>query len=101
MRPKTQHLVLMALKDGPKHGYQIIKYIEEKTQYFSMGYGTLYPALHSLENEKSIKGEWEAAGENKEKKIYELTAKGRKEVSSVTEEFRAFSKALSKLMGAT
>jgi DNA-binding PadR family transcriptional regulator len=102
MKPKSHHLILLALKDGPKHGYQIIKYLEEKsTGYFSVGYGALYPALHSLEKGKFIQGEWEPAGEAKEKKIYKLTAKGQKEITAIGNDLRAFAKAIDKLMEVT
>jgi DNA-binding PadR family transcriptional regulator len=102
MKPKSHHLILLALKDGPKHGYQIIKYLEEKTTgYFSVGYGALYPALHALEKDKLIQGEWEPAGEAKEKKIYKLTAKGQKEITAIGNDLRAFTKAIDKLMEAT
>ncbi len=90
-KAKSPDLIIMALRQGPMHGYEIIKFIEQRSDgYFSMGYGSLYPILHALEQDGCIQGTWEAIGETKEKKIYKLTAKGRKQVESVTNEYRSF-----------
>lgn len=90
-KAKPNDLIIMALRHGPKHGYEVIKFIEERSHgYFSMGYGSLYPVLHSLEKDGLIHGTWEAVGEHKEKKIYKLTTKGRKQVENVASEYQAF-----------
>jgi PadR family transcriptional regulator PadR len=90
-KAKSPDLIMMALKNGPKHGYDIIKYLEDRSKgYFSLGYGSLYPILHSLEKEGLIAGEWEAAGPTKEKKIYKLTTKGRKSLEAISSEYKAF-----------
>ena len=49
--------VLLALAEGPKHGYQIAKYLKEKTEgYFSLSFGALYPILHRLERDGYVLG---------------------------------------------
>lgn len=87
-------LVLMALLDGPKHGYEISKHIEARSNgFFRMPFGTLYPILHKLEKAELIKGE-----DNGEKKTYKLTALGRKNAAQEVGEFQEYSKAMNRLV---
>jgi PadR family transcriptional regulator, regulatory protein PadR len=75
-------LVLRAIRDGPRHGYQIALDVEQQTDgMFVLQHGTLYPILHRLEAEKLIIGQWdEAAG--RRRKTYRLTAAGRSRLSA-------------------
>lgn len=97
-KTKSSHLILLSLLEGPKHGYEITKYIEEKSQgFFSLSFGSLYPVLHELEKAKLIKGEWEALGESKKKKVYRLTEAGKKALVQSNEEHKAYVNAFKKL----
>jgi DNA-binding PadR family transcriptional regulator len=59
------------------YGYQIIKELEGRSQgYFKFKEGTLYPALHRLENSGLIEGKWQVLGNGQQRKYYYLTAKG-------------------------
>jgi DNA-binding PadR family transcriptional regulator len=74
-------LVLLALDSGPKHGYEIARWIEDKTNgFFSLSFGALYPILHRLEKQRAIEGGWEDVGAAKRKRVYSLTAAGRKQL---------------------
>src|SRR5690606_14842863 len=78
---KTIHelLVLAALRDGDKHGYQIALDVEERSEgAFVFQHGTLYPILHRLEAEKLIRGQWSGGEGQRRRKVYALTAAGRK-----------------------
>ena len=71
-------LILGALRDGPKHGYQIALDVERETNgCFQFQHGTLYPILHRLEKEDRIEGEWDTGG-GRRRKVYGLTAAGRR-----------------------
>ena len=75
-------LVLRAIRDGPRHGYQIALDVEQQTDgLFVLQHGTLYPILHRLETDRLIVGKWdEAAG--RRRKTYRLTAAGRQRLSA-------------------
>src|SRR5690606_23081230 len=78
---KTIHelLVLATLRDGDKHGYQIALDVEERSEgAFVFQHGTLYPILHRLEAEKLIRGRWSGGSGRRRRKVYTLTAAGRR-----------------------
>jgi PadR family transcriptional regulator, regulatory protein PadR len=104
-RSRGTFLALLALDDGPKHGYDIARYLEEKTNgFFSLSFGALYPILHRLERDGLISGDWEEVGaahrgtEKKKKKVYALTAKGRKELKEERAHHEALSEAFARLL---
>ena len=79
-----QLLVLSTLRDDSKHGYQIALDVEtESNGLFRFKHGTLYPILHRLEEEGLIRGSWSGGGGRK-KKVYTLTAEGRRHLSGET-----------------
>src|SRR5688572_10248267 len=94
-RKRTMFLVLLALSHGPKHGYEISKFIEAKSKgFFRVPFGSLYPVLHKLEIEKLISAKWEATDSQKPKKTYLLTARGRKALEQEVDLFRSLSGAI-------
>lgn len=77
-------LVLSTLRGTRKHGYQIGLDVEEESNgLFQFKHGTLYPILHRLEAEGLIRGSW-SKGEGRRKKVYALTAAGRRHLSGGT-----------------
>ncbi len=73
----NEALILAALTDGPRHGYQLALDVEERSQgFFRFKHGTLYPILHKLEKEGLIKGVWTQEGPRGKRKSYALTSKG-------------------------
>jgi len=90
-RGSTTTIVLTVLRDGPLHGYQIAREIERRSDgYFDCKEGTLYPALHKLEREGLLRGEWRPAGEQRKRKYYALTAAGERHLTASVEEWRSF-----------
>lgn len=76
-------LVLATLREGPVHGYEIALAVERVSRgTFTFQHGTLYPILHRLEKQGFIKGRW--TPENRRKRTYDLTAKGRTHLSGET-----------------
>jgi PadR family transcriptional regulator, regulatory protein PadR len=95
-RNRTIFLCLLALSHGPKHGYEISKYIEAKSAgFFRVPFGSLYPVLHRLELELSIQAKWDDS--TKPKKIYTLTAKGKKALRDELAAFDSLTGAIMKL----
>ncbi len=71
-------LILRVLNSGEKYGYAIGKSIELlSSDALSVQKGSLYPALHRLENEGYIKSEWKTGDSDKPMKVYALTPAGR------------------------
>lgn len=77
-------LILSSLREGSKHGYQIALDVQtESNGLFCFRHGTLYPILHRLEETGLIRGSW-SRGEGRRKKVYALTAAGRKHLTGET-----------------
>ena len=78
-------LVLAALRDEPKHGYQIALDVEaDSDAVFRFRHGTLYPMLHRMEANGLIAGRWSSGG-GRRKKVYSLTESGRRRLSGETD----------------
>ena len=78
-------LVLSALREQPKHGYQIALDIEGRSNgLFRFQHGTLYPILHRLEGAGLIRGSWDRSG-GRRRKVYALTAAGARHLSGETD----------------
>ena len=80
-------LVLSALRDEAKHGYQIALDLEERSGgLFNLQHGTLYPILHRLEAEGLIRGAWSTGDGQRRRKEYVLTRPGRARLGEGTGE---------------
>src|SRR5207244_2702760 len=82
-------LALMVLKTleamGPLHGYGIARRIEQISgDRLSLNYGSIYPALLRLEQERAIASEWGMSENNRKAKYYRLTAAGRRQLKQET-----------------
>jgi transcriptional regulator len=74
-------LILRTLELEPRHGVSIADRIEQITKgTFSVKAGSLFPALHRLEQEGFIAGEWSVTGAGRRVKSYRLTAAGRQQL---------------------
>jgi PadR family transcriptional regulator len=74
-------LVLQALRPGPLHGLAVSRRIEDETKgTLLVEEGALYPALHRLERDGLLEGEWGRTEENRRAKFYKLTRKGRRQL---------------------
>jgi PadR family transcriptional regulator len=78
-------LVLQTLSWGPAHGYAIARWIEQLTgDVLQVGEGSLYPALHRLEEREWIEAEWRLSENNRRAKFYQLTPLGRRQLRKET-----------------
>ena len=68
--------VLDLLDDSPKHGYEIMRALKNRTGT-RIGAGTLYPLLYELEERKLVDGEWNSPN-RRSRKIYKITEPGAK-----------------------
>ena len=75
-------LILRTLEPEPRHGLAIAERIEQITRgAFVVKAGSLFPALHRLEQEGFLSGSWGASPEGRRIKSYRLTAAGRRQLS--------------------
>jgi PadR family transcriptional regulator len=76
-------LILKVVALGPIHGYAIAQRIQQISRdFFQLQQGSLYPALHRLEDRGWLKAEWKATETGRDAKFYALTAKGRKQLDA-------------------
>jgi PadR family transcriptional regulator PadR len=76
-------LILKIVALGPIHGYAISQRIQQiSKEFFQVQQGSLYPALHRLENRGWLDAEWREASSGREAKFYKLTKKGRKQLEA-------------------
>ena len=87
----NEALILAALAEGARHGYQLALDIAERSDgYFGFRHGTLYPILHKLEKDGFIRGSWDKDSPRRKRKVYTLTRSGRRQVSEQTQQWRRF-----------
>jgi PadR family transcriptional regulator PadR len=82
-------LVLKSLEQGPMHGWGITLHIERTSnEILRVEEGSLYPALHRMEQERLIASEWGVSENNRRARFYRLTASGRKQLGAEQENWR-------------
>lgn len=88
-------LILKALSWGPAHGFAVARWIEEATEdALGVGEGTLYPALHRLEERGLVTASWGASENNRRAKFYALTADGRARLRAEMKNWRRYATAV-------
>src|SRR6266581_4190826 len=76
-------LILKIVALGPIHGYAIAQRLQQRSRdFFQLQQGSLYPALHRLEDRGWLKAEWKDTETGREEKFYALTPKGRKQLEA-------------------
>ena len=92
-------LLLAILSDGAAHGYAVIETLRSRSGgTFDLPEGTIYPALHRLENQGLLRSIW-SDDSARRKRIYQLTVKGQKMLAQRQEEWKKFSKAINATVG--
>ena len=88
-------LVLKSLEQGPMHGWGITLHIQKiSKEVLRVEEGSLYPALHRMEQERWIAAEWGLSENNRRARFYRLTALGRKQLSVEQENWRKITSAV-------
>jgi PadR family transcriptional regulator PadR len=83
LRGTLDMLVLKIVDLGPNHGYAIAQRLRQISQeFFSVHQGSLYPALHRLEDRGWLSAEWRDTETGREAKFYSLTKRGRKQLEA-------------------
>jgi transcriptional regulator len=95
-------VILKTLAPEPLHGYAVAQRIRLLSRdRLRVPQGSLYPALHRLENKGLLKGEWTATESGRDAKYYRLTPKGRRQLETEIAEWRALSVTVGLVLGTT
>jgi len=88
-------LILHALALGPMHGWGISQRIRDLSRdVLQVNQGSLYPALHRLEEEGLIQAEWGISELGRRAKFYEITATGKRQLARESAHWRRFAEAV-------
>jgi transcriptional regulator len=92
-------LILQTLLLGPAHGHTIAYAIERRSdEVLQVEHGSLYPALHRLENRDWIASSWGASENNRKARFYRLTPKGRKQLARQTSRWNQLVSAVNQVL---
>ena len=92
-------LILRSLELEPRHGLGIAERIEQVTRgTFRVKPGSLFPALHRLEQQGFIEGEWALSPAGRRAKTYRLTAAGKRQLAAEKKEWKSIVSAIAQLL---
>ena len=95
----TTMLILKLLEEKDMYGYQIIEELSQRSEdAFRLKTGTLYPLLHGLENDGMVLSYDENADSQRVRKYYQLTSQGRGLLLKKRTEWKAYTKAVSRVL---
>ena len=95
-------LILKTLGLGPEHGWAISQRIQQiSDDALRVNQGSLYPALHRLEEQGWVASEWGTSESNREAKFYKLTRAGIRQLELETENWERVSAGITKILKAT
>ncbi|MHC1730408.1 MAG: PadR family transcriptional regulator [Bacteroidales bacterium] len=87
----TPLLILSILNESPRHGYAIMRELEERSEgYFTMTAALLYPTLHQMEQDHWVEAIWEGTPGLRRKKVYSITPQGKEQLSQGHQEWKRF-----------
>ena len=94
-------LLLSVLSRGPGHGYEVITRLRDRSDgAFELPEGTVYPALHRLEEAGLLASTWDVVA-GRRRRIYRLTFAGEAALAAEAKQWREFSGSMTRVLGAT
>jgi PadR family transcriptional regulator, regulatory protein PadR len=95
-------LILKTLSNGSMHGWGISQRIQQVSEdVLAINQGSLYPALHRLEERGWISAEWGNSENNRRARYYSLTRAGKRQLAEETESWERFAAAVTRVLAAT
>ena len=92
-------LVLKTLARGPLHGYGITLHIQSVSRdILRVEEGSLYPALHRMEQDGWVSAEWGTSENNRRARYYRLSAKGRKQLAEEEKNWQHLTQAVASVL---
>jgi len=99
-RGSTEMLILALVEDRPRHGYEIAKLIEQRSDgVLQFHVASLYPLLYRLEKRGLINGRWVEKAGQRRRRFYKLTAAGQKVLAQQRQTWKDFFLALDRVAG--
>ena len=96
----AETLVLALLAEDEQYGYQMRKELATRSHhYFQFAFGGLYPLLATLERRDLVRARWVKAGKARQRRHYEITAKGLAELRERKQRWRQFREAMDHVLG--
>jgi len=93
-------LILRTLVTGPAHGHTIANVIERSSEnVLEVEQGSLYPALHRLEDRGWVSSFWGASENNRRARFYKLTASGKRQLTAQRDRWRLLVTAIGRVLG--
>ena len=101
LRGTLDMLVLKIVALGPSHGYAIAQRLQQISKdFFQVHQGSLYPALHRLEDRGWLQAEWRESETGREAKFYTLTKKGRRQMEQEARDWERLCDAVALVLSA-
>ena len=99
MQGTVDLMILRALQQGPAHGYEVSRWVRERTHaVLKLEDAALYQALHRLEERGWIESEWGLSENNRRAKFYELTAEGKRQLRAEVSAWKRYADAIFKVI---
>lgn len=96
----TSMLVLSLLEQESMYGYQLIRELEKQSRnVFCLQEGTLYPILHTLEQQNAVTSFQKTADNGRTRKYYQITGQGRKLLQEKKKEWEVYQSAVNQVLG--
>lgn len=97
-RGSTEVLILALLEERDRHGYDLARLIEQRSQgAISFNVASLYPTLYRMEDKELIEGRWVEKAGQRRRRYYRLTTAGRKTLASQRNVWETFFEALNRV----
>jgi transcriptional regulator len=97
-RGSTEILILALLEDRDRHGYEIARLIEERSERaISFHVASLYPTLYRMEHRDLIEGRWVEKAGQRRRRYYRLTSNGRRALASQRNVWDTFFRGLNRV----
>lgn len=97
-RGTAELAVLSMLEDGPLHGYEMARRIEQQTQgALRFTLASLYPLLYRMEKRGWVRGAWETSDSGRRRRCYRLTSAGKKKLAPIRAEWAELFRAIRRL----
>lgn len=99
LRGTVDLLVLRALSGGPRHGYDVAKWVHSASaEAIEIEDGALYQALHRMEGRGWVSSEWGMSESRRKAKYYSLTPSGRTRLETETRTWMRYSEAMARVL---
>ncbi len=99
LRGTVELLILTVLKQGRQHGFGIARWLEDESgEALKLEDGSMYPALHRMEQRGWLESEWGISDRNRQVKYYRLTRRGRTHLRQEAAAWLGFTGAVTRVL---